>query len=68
MLVVSNLEVSIKNINVLQSISFKVSSFSSIIGRNGAGKTSLIEILSGRYKQKTQSINVNYFRNKCQSC
>ena len=43
MLVVSNLEVSIKNIDVLQSVSFKVSNFSSIIGRNGAGKTSLIK-------------------------
>ena len=43
MLLVSNLEVSIKNIDVLQSVSFKVSNFSSIIGRNGAGKTSLIK-------------------------
>ena len=33
MLEVSNVEVSIKNINILQSVSFKVSRFSSIIGR-----------------------------------
>ncbi len=45
MLVVSNLEVSIKNINILQSVSFKVSNFSSIIGRNGAGKTTLIRAI-----------------------
>ena len=45
MLVVNNLEVFIKNINILQSVSFKVSNFSSIIGRNGAGKTTLIRAI-----------------------
>ena len=66
MLVVSNVEVSIKNINILQSISFKVSKFSSIIGRNGAGKTTLIRTImnilrakTGIIKKKNASRNVS---------
>ena len=39
MLSIDNLDVSIGNINILKSVTFKVSKFSSIIGRNGAGKT-----------------------------
>ena len=56
MLVVSNLEVSIKNIDVLQSVSFKVSNFSSIIGRNGAGKTTLIRAIMNILPAKTGNI------------
>ena len=59
MLVVSNLEVSIKNINILQSISFKVSNFSSIIGRNGAGKTTLIRAIMNILPAKTGNIKFN---------
>ena len=59
MLVVNNLEVSIKNIDVLQSVSFKVSNFSSIIGRNGAGKTSLIRAIMNILPAKTGNIKFN---------
>ena len=59
MLVVSNVEVSIKNINILQSISFKVSKFSSIIGRNGAGKTTLIRAIMNILPAKTGNIKFN---------
>ena len=59
MLVVSNLEVSIKNIDVLQSVSFKVSNFSSIIGRNGAGKTTLIRAIMNILPAKTGNIIFN---------
>ena len=59
MLVVSNLEVSIKNINILQFISFKVSKFSSIIGRNGAGKTTLIRAIMNILPIKTGNIKFN---------
>ena len=59
MLVVSNVEVSIKNINILQSISFKVSKFSSIIGRNGAGKTTLIRTIMNILRAKTGIIKFN---------
>ena len=45
MLIINNLEVSIGKINILQSISFKVSKFSSVIGRNGAGKTTLMRAI-----------------------
>ena len=57
MLVVNNLEVSIKNINILQSVSFKVSNFSSIIGRNGAGKTTLIRAIMNILPANTGNIN-----------
>ena len=59
MLVVSNVQVSIKNINILQSISFKVSKFSSIIGRNGAGKTTLIRAIMNILPAKTGNIKFN---------
>ena len=59
MLVVSNLEVSIKNINILQAISFKVSKFSSIIGRNGAGKTTLIRAIMNILPAKSGDIKFN---------
>lgn len=45
MLSIDNLDVSIGNINILKSVTFKVSKFSSIIGRNGAGKTTLIRAI-----------------------
>ncbi len=56
MLEVNNLEVSIKNINILQSVSFKVSNFSSIIGRNGAGKTTLIKAIMNILPANTGNI------------
>ena len=59
MLVVSKVEVSIKNINILQSISFKVSKFSSIIGPNGAGKTTLIRAIMNILPAKTGNIKFN---------
>ena len=45
MLIINNLEVSIGKINILQSVSLKVSKFSSVIGRNGAGKTTLMRAI-----------------------
>ena len=59
MLVVNNLEVSINNINILQSVSFKVSHFSSIIGRNGAGKTTLIRAIMNILPANTGNIKFN---------
>ena len=59
MLVVNNLEVSIKNIDILQSVSFKVSNFSSIIGRNGAGKTTLIRAIMNILPANAGNIKFN---------
>ena len=64
MLNISDLEVSIGNINILKSVSFQVTKFSSVIGRNGAGKTTLIRAImnllpskSGVIKLKKSTIN-----------
>ena len=59
MLLVNNLDVAIKNINILQSVSFKVSNFSSIIGRNGAGKTTLIRAIMNILPANKGSIKFN---------
>ena len=59
MLSITNLEVSIGNINILESISFKVSRFSSIIGRNGAGKTTLIRSIMNILPAKMGKIEFN---------
>ena len=59
MLSITNLEVSIGNINILNSISFKVSKFSSIIGRNGAGKTTLIRSIMNILPAKKGNIKFN---------
>ncbi len=64
MLVINNLEVSIGKINILQSVSLKVSKFSSVIGRNGAGKTTLMRAImnilpsqSGHIKFQNKILN-----------
>ena len=59
MLTINNLEVSIGNINILESISFKVSKFSSIIGRNGAGKTTLIRSIMNILPVQSGKIEFN---------
>ena len=46
-------------IDILKSISFKVSKFSSIIGRNGAGKTTLIRAIMNILPAKTGNIKFN---------
>ena len=56
MLKVENLSVQIKNINILDSVSFKVSKFSSIIGRNGAGKTTSFYMIVGLIKPNSGQI------------
>ena len=59
MLKVENLSVQIKNINILDSVSFKVSKFSSIIGRNGAGKTTLIRAIMSILPAQKGNISFN---------
>ena len=59
MLVVNNLEVFIGNINILESVSFKVSKFSSVIGRNGAGKTTLIRSIMNILTPRSGSVFFN---------
>ena len=61
MLKVENLSVQIKNINILDSVSFKVSKFSSIIGRNGAGKTTLIRAIMSILP--AQKGNISFYNN-----
>ena len=56
MLSVNNLNVSINNINILKSVSFRVTKFSSIIGRNGAGKTTLIRAIMSILPNESGSI------------
>ena len=60
MLKVENLSVQIKNINILDSVSFKVGKFSSIIGRNGAGKTTLIRAIMSILPAKKGKISFNH--------
>ena len=59
MLKVENLSVQINNINILDSVSFKVSKFSSIIGRNGAGKTTLIRAIMSILPAQKGNISFN---------
>ena len=61
MLSIDNLDVSIGNINILKSVTFKVSKFSSIIGRNGAGKTTLISIICGIVNPTSGNVTVDNY-------
>jgi len=61
MLKVSNLSISYKKINAVQEISFEIreGEIVSLIGSNGAGKTSTMKAISGLIKAKSGSILFN---------
>ena len=61
MLKVSNLSISYKKINAVREISFEIreGEIVSLIGSNGAGKTSTMRAISGLIKAKSGSIQFN---------
>ena len=61
MLKVSNLSISYKKINAVRNISFEINEgeIVSLIGSNGAGKTSTMKAISGLVKAKSGSILFN---------
>ncbi len=59
MLKISNLSVSIDNIQILSNVSITVNKFSSIIGRNGAGKTTLVRSIMKILENNAGTIHLN---------